>query len=147
MAGHTDYLIFSDGESGKRVFDKISELAKNEDSRSLVEWDYYMLRNGYGELSTSHKKDAMVHATDRYKNDNTISWDHYHPNNELNAWYPSYSDQQNARDLQNGKFGSVRCSIHFCGLTQRFDKIVFYRNYNPSELKMYFKSAYINSNN
>ena len=142
VQGKTDYLIFTDGKSGKKVFDMISHLAINDDSRSLVEWDYYLLKDGTGELSTSHQSDKMVHAEDTYIEKKASSWDHYHPFINSYSWFPSYSDQENARDLQNGNYGSVPCTIHTCGFSQRFDKTVYYRNHNPSELKKYFNPTY-----
>ena len=93
VQGSTDYLIFTDGESGKKVFDLISSLAKDADTRSDVEWDYYLLKNGSGELSTSHQKDMMVHDPNKYLKGKASSWDHYHPFINSYSWFPGNSPQ------------------------------------------------------
>lgn len=123
----------------------ISSLAKDYDTRSPVEWDYYMLNDGSGDLSTSHLSSLMGHDEIKYNSNNVKSWDHYHPRNSDLSWFPSHSDQDNARDLQNGKYGNVPCYIHTCGTSYRFDKMVFNKNLNPYEIKKLISNSIIGS--
>ena len=141
----TDYFSFTDGESGRKVFNTISSLAKDYDTRSPVEWDYYMLNDGSGDLSTSHLSSLMGHDEIKYNSNNVKSWDHYHPRNSDLSWFPSHSDQDNARSLQNGNYGNVPCYIHTCGTSYRFDKMVFNKNLNPYEIKKLISNSIIGS--
>ena len=116
----THYLKFTDKGLGRRVFlkviglsDKLGEYAK--------EWDLYTDKNKGVELSSSGKSGAMFHSPERYTADNTIRWDHYHPNIN-DSYYPSVSDQTFAKDMNSGAL--VACFLYTQGRKIRFDDLV-----------------------
>ncbi len=121
--GYTYYLNFSDATIGKNVFDIIANDGYN--NSSTFEWDYYPTMTS-GELSTSGEVDMMVHAVNKHT-DNSIEWHHFHPNNSDKSWFPSFSDQNNARQL------GIPCYLYSNGGCWRFDEVVRSRNLNPSE--------------
>ena len=110
---HNEHLKCSNIEIGERIFIKMATIG------SSVEWDYYSIREGYGDLSSSGIADKMIHFEGAYTADNVNFWDHYHPYNSSEGFYPSYADQDHARDLQG-----ARCTIFFDGRLMDFDKYV-----------------------
>ncbi len=87
---HTYHLYCSNSEIGEQIFNKIASLG------SPVEWDYYSVRvkeEIYGDLSSSGIEDKMVHSPGIYTANNVLFWDHYHPNNSSDSFYPSHKDQ------------------------------------------------------
>ena len=125
--GTTDYLEFCDAQLGKCVFDVITE--ESAFSRSAKEWDYYYFGGVGGELSSSGRNDKMVHDPDRYTSENITEWHHFHPNNTIQSWFPSYSDQENSRSLH------VPSYLHNQGNTYQFDQVVRKRNVTPSDYR------------
>ena len=118
---HNDHLKLSDIKIGEIIFKKIANIG------SSVEWDYYSMKDGYGnyygDLSSSGMNDKMIH----YKNDYTAEyvdfWNHYHPTINSYGFYPSYSDQDHARDLKG-----ARCTIFFDGRSMDFNEFVSQNN-------------------
>lgn len=105
---NTTFLKCSNSVVGKQIFHAIAEIG------SSVEWDYYSREDGgYGELSSSGLANKMIHNAGRYYNWKT--WDHYHPDDISDNFYPSYSDQNNARN------NHLVSTIHFSGKSMRFD--------------------------
>ncbi len=119
---HTDFLQCSNSEIGEMIFKTIAEFD------SPVEWDYYAFKQGGGELSSSGIKDRMIHSKDRYTTENVKFWDHFHPNITSDSFFPSYEDQDHAKELKG-----VRCTIYCAGRSMDFG------DYVPSE-----KNGYIN---
>ena len=114
----TVHLLCSNSDIGEQIFKKLANMG------STMEWDYYSIKNGdvyAGDLSSSGFMNKMIHPMEMYTSENVGFWDHYHPNNNSDSFYPSYSDQDNAKKL-NG----VRCTIFCNGLS--FD----YQMYVPS---------------
>ena len=99
----------------------------------------------YMDLSTLHLSNLIGHGCDKYNPGKVTSWDHYHPNNSNKSWYPSISDQRNARYLQNKSYGSIQCTLHTCGESYRFDTLVYNRDYYPSEMTRLVPSRVLNS--
>ncbi len=123
----TNHLYCTNSGTGELIFKKIAELG------SPVEWDYYSRKTGnldlsMGDLSSSGLKDKMIHGLGQYTKRNVNYWDHYHPNNHSESFFPSYSDQRHAREL-----GGVRCTMFNNGRSMDFN------NYVPSE-----EGGYIN---
>ena len=115
----TSYLYCSDKKIGEQIFKKIAELG------SPVEWDYYSVKGGEnytGELSSSGIKDKMVHLTGMYTAENIEFWNHYHPNNNSESFYPSHTDQDFARNLN--KLHGVRCTMFNAGFSMDFQAYV-----------------------
>ena len=110
---HSEYLLCSDIEIGESIFKKISKLG------SPVEWDYYSMKQGYGELSSSGIADKIVHLKDLYTAKTVNFWDHYHPTNSPYSFFPSYADQDHARNLSG-----ARCTIFFGGLSMDFNDLI-----------------------
>lgn len=101
--GATIYIRFNDYEMGKKVFVEIAELSGNHMRTSCVEWDYFLISDGtrtFGELSTSGISNKMCHGKNFHKSPFIKEWNHFHPNNTSESWYPSYSDQDLARALK-----------------------------------------------
>ena len=119
---HTDFLQCSNSEIGEMIFKTIAEFD------SPVEWDYYAFKQGGGELSSSGIKDRMIHSKDRYTTENVKFCDHFHPNITSDSFFPSYEDQDHAKELKG-----VRCTIYCAGRSMDFG------DYVPSE-----KNGYIN---
>ena len=61
----------------------------------------------------------MIHYSDQYTANTVNYWDHYHPTNNSDSFFPSYSDQDQARSL-NG----VRCTIFSDGRSMDFNNLV-----------------------
>ena len=116
----TQYLNFTDEALGRNVFLKVLKLSDGlgEDAK---EWDLYTKYKNGAELSSSSKSDAMFHSPERYTADNTIRWDHYHPNIN-DSYYPSVSDQTFAKDMNSGAL--VACFLYTQGRKIRFDDLV-----------------------
>ena len=74
-----------------------------------------------GDLSSSGLKDEVIHGLGQYTKGNVNYWDHYHPNNHSESFFPSYPDQRHAREL-----GGVRCTMFNNGRSMDFN------NYVPS---------------
>ena len=119
---HTAFLQCSDSEIGEMIFKTIAGLD------SQVEWDYYSLKNDCGELSSSGIKDRVIHPKGMYTDNNVEFWDHFHPNIFSDSFFPSYEDQDHAKELKG-----VRCTIFCAGRSMDFG------NYVPSK-----KNGYIN---
>ena len=114
----TNHLYCTNSETGELIFKKIAELG------SPVEWDYYSIKSGnedlsWGDLSSSGLKDKMIHGLGQYTKSNVNYWDHYHPNNNSESFFPSYPDQRHAREL-----GGVRCTMFNNGRSMDFNKYV-----------------------
>ena len=115
----TSYLLCSDSRIGEQIFKKVAELG------SLVEWDYYSIKSGEahaGELSSSGIKNKMVHLSGMHTAENVEFWNHYHPNNNSESFYPSHTDQEHARELN--KLSSVRCTMFNTGFSMDFQKYI-----------------------
>jgi hypothetical protein len=110
---HNEHLLVSDVNIGEKIFNKIATLG------SSVEWDYYSMKVGYGDLSSSGEKDKMIHNSNQYTAESVKFWDHYHPTNSSDGCYPSYSDQDHARELKG-----IRCTIFFDGRSMDFNSYV-----------------------
>lgn len=115
---YTYHLYCSNSEIGESIFKKIAEVG------SPVEWDYYSIKMGYddvsfGDLSSSGESDKMIHMQGQYSKFNVNYWNHYHPNNNSESFFPSYSDQRHAREL-----GGVRCTMFNNGRSMVFNKYV-----------------------
>ena len=108
----THYLVFSNPEIGESVFQMISELGSEK------EWDFYLMQDNRGELSTSGITDKMIHNNNKYSSMEVVRWNHYHPKNSDESFYPSHSDQTHARKL------GVPCFIHSQSKSMRFDNII-----------------------
>ena len=109
----TQYLNISNQIIGEEIFKKVSNLGSD------AEWDYYSMKQGeYGELSTSSQTDKMVHPSGRHTPKTVSLWRHYHPQNNSDSPYPSYSDQNHSRML------GVPCYIHSQSKSMRFDNIL-----------------------
>jgi len=122
---HNEHLYVSDIDIGESIFKKIATLG------SYVEWDYYSMDKGYGDLSSSGLEDKMIHVENIYTANTVQYWDHYHPATSSDSFYPSYADQDHARDLRG-----ARCTIFSGGLSMDFN------NYVPSH-----ENGYINISN
>ena len=93
----TYHLYCSNDKIGEQIFNKIASLG------SPVEWDYYSVRVNeeiYGDLSSSGIEDKMVHSRGMYTAKNVLLWDHYHPNNSSDSFYPSHTDQDHVKLLK-----------------------------------------------
>lgn len=110
----TTYLQCSESSVGVSIFEKITKLGSD------VEWDFYSAKSGVGELSTSGRNNKMVHPADLYTLKTVDSWRHYHPKNNSDSFYPSYSDQNHARELGNG----VKCTIYHDGRSMEFGNYI-----------------------
>ena len=119
---HTDFLRCSNIEIGEMIFKTIAGID------SPVEWDYYALKQGYGDLSSSGIKDRMIHQNGMYTHDNVEYWDHFHPYISSDSFFPSYEDQDHAKELKG-----ARCTIYCAGRSMDFG------SYVPSK-----KNGYIN---
>ena len=122
----TNHLYCTNSEIGESIFKKIAEIG------SPVEWDYYSIKSGnedlsWGDLSSSGLKDKMIHGLGQYTKRNVNYWNHYHPNNHYDSYYPSHEDQDRARELIG-----IKCTIFNSGRSMIFG------NYVPPE-----KGAYI----
>ena len=123
----TYHLYCTNSEIGESIFKKIAKMG------SPVEWNYFSIKMGhdnisYGDLSSSGIKDKVIHKSGQYSRINVNYWDHYHPNNHCESFYPSHDDQDLARELKG-----VNCTIYNNGRSMIFG------NYVPSK-----KGAYIN---
>ncbi len=119
---HTVFLQCSSSEIGEMIFKTIAGID------SPVEWDYYALKRGYGELSSSGIKDRIIHPNGMYTHKNVEYWDHFHPYISSDSFFPSYEDQDHAKELKGS-----RCTIYCNGSSMDFG------SYVPSE-----KNGYIN---
>ena len=108
----TNYLRFSNASIGEDVFHTISALGSEK------EWDYYNMKHKYGELSSSMMENKMVHLKNRYTFETASKWDHYHPGNISESYYPSHSDQTHAREL------GIPCFIYSQSKSMRFDNLI-----------------------
>ena len=115
--GSTSYLKFSDGNLGFSIFQNVIGQSDNLLGENAMEWDFYSLNDGGGELSSSGQFDKMIHSPDRYTKDNTRLWDHYHPGSD-ESYHTSISDQNNARRL------GVPCYMNNNGTRFRFDDLI-----------------------
>ena len=122
----TQYLEFSNPASGKAVFEKIAELGASRDYDSK-EWDYYNLGTS-GELSSSGRNNLMGHHPERYES--FTEWDHFHPNNGDQSFYPSPTDQDRARAHSD----SI-CVMYSQGKCMEFGSMV------PSKEKRYISQS------
>ena len=95
----TQYLEFNSQTMGQMVFEKIAMLGADNNEESK-EWDYHWIYNK-GELSSSGAKDFIIHKADRYRDFST--WNHFHPQNNVDSYYPSESDQDKARKHPNSR--------------------------------------------
>lgn len=86
---------------------------------SPVEWDYYALKQGYGDLSSSGIKDRIIHPNGMYTHDNVEYWDHFHPYISSDSFFPSYEDQDHAKELKG-----ARCTIYCAGRSMDFGSYV-----------------------
>lgn len=114
-------MYCTNSETGELIFKKIAKLG------SPVEWDYFSIKSGnenlsWGDLSSSGLNDKMVHGLGQYNKYNVNYWDHFHPNNNSESFYPSHEDQDQARE-----FGGVRCTMFNNGRSMKFN------NYVPSK--------------
>ena len=120
---HTNHLYCSNSEIGEQIFKKIAKL------NPPVEWDYYSMRANettQGDLSSSGLEDKMVHSPGMYTANNVAFWNHYHPNNTSDSFYPSHSDQDHVKLLTG-----VRCTIFHDGKSMDF------HNYVPTDANKY----------
>ena len=113
----TYHLYCSNDKIGEQIFNKIASLG------SPVEWDYYSIRVNEetinGDLSSSGIEDKMVHSPGMYTEKNVLFWDHYHPNNSSDSFYPSHKDQDHVKLLKG-----ARCTIFHGGKSMDFQNYV-----------------------
>jgi len=113
LKAHNEHLLCSNSDVGERIFRKIVEIG------SPVEWDYYSMKDGHGDLSSSGIVNRMVHDKGDYTDKNVLFWNHYHPDEAEDGFYPSHSDQDHARDLKG-----ARCTLFHNGRSMDFDPYV-----------------------
>jgi len=70
-------------------------------------------------LSSSGLTDKTIHPDGLYTAKDVAYWHHYHPYNSPEGFFPSYEDQDHARNLQG-----IRCTIFFDGRSLEFGKYV-----------------------
>lgn len=112
----TYHLYCSNDKIGEQIFKKLVSLG------SPVEWDYYSVRVNeeiYGDLSSSGLENKMVHSRGMYTAKNVLLWDHYHPNNSSDSFYPSHTDQDHVKLLKG-----ARCTIFHGGKSMDFQNYV-----------------------
>ena len=112
----TYHLYCSNSEIGEQIFKKLAKLG------SSVEWDYYSItanETTNGDLSSSGLENKMVHSRGMYTAKNVLLWDHYHPNNSSDSFYPSHTDQDHVKLLKG-----ARCTIFHGGKSMDFQNYV-----------------------
>lgn len=112
----TYHLYCSNSEIGEQIFKKLAKLG------SSVEWDYYSItanETTNRDLSSSGLEDKMVHSRGMYTAKNVLLWDHYHPNNSSDSFYPSHTDQDHVKLLKG-----ARCTIFHGGKSMDFQNYV-----------------------
>ena len=113
-------LSFSEDKDAKFIFDILTG-AYNQNYESGVEWDYYKLNDGGGDLVTSHCIDEIniTGLSEKYNENSVKNYHHFHPNlAEYAYWAPSTQDQNYAMSLK------VPCYLHFKGQSYRYDEVV-----------------------
>ncbi len=71
------------------------------------------------ELSSSGIKDKMIHSPGMHTAKNVSFWDHFHPSLNSESFFPSYTDQDHARELKG-----ARCTIFCDGLSLDYQQHV-----------------------
>ena len=119
----TTYLKFSDDILGYSVFNTTITLSDKYMGKNAMEWDYYSMQGGGGEISSSGEPGRVYHAPNRYTHDNARCWEHYHPNSQ---YYTSDADKSVAKKL------NIPSYLNTGGRRYRFDDL--YSGKYPSSM-------------